>query len=245
MLTVPNIQQLGSGSVGFAGQCIGDDTDDWARQAAFDGTGVISGCQVTAQSSPNMTVQVAAGSVVVAGVVYAVGATSSLAIGAATASGDRRDAVVYTVGTGVQVIASAASVASTLNPTVKPSPPGGASPAIPANSVLLGEVYVAQATVSVASTNITDKTANVGNVSQVVAKTANYAVVTADAPNVITFNGSNLVATLPSSAQSDGWHVQIMNLNASQARDHSQRAEHQRGHDPHLSLPVPDRRRAL
>jgi hypothetical protein len=140
------------------------------------------------------------------GVSYAVSATGGtpLTVQAALANADRKDIVVYTAGTGLQVIEGSAMTAGNF-PT---------KPSIPANSVVLAEIYVASSTTSITSANLVDKTTIIGNVAQIVAKTANYTFVTTDAPNYFTFNGSNLVATLPSTAQADGWKVTIENLNS-------------------------------
>lgn len=49
----------------------------------------------------------------------------------------------------------------------------------------------------------------------VVAKTANYNIVSADATNILTFNGSSLTAALPAAAPGEPWSLTIVNLNAS------------------------------
>ncbi|HEX8762924.1 MAG TPA: hypothetical protein VF733_04165, partial [Candidatus Saccharimonadales bacterium] len=68
MFTVPNAALVEDPSQAQLDQ--GDFVD--MIIAAFGGTGVVNGCQVTAQATPNMTVAVAAGTVLVAGVQHAV-----------------------------------------------------------------------------------------------------------------------------------------------------------------------------
>lgn len=68
------------------------------------GIGVITGCVVTAQSSPNATVQVSAGQVSVENAGYIVAAVSSLSIAANTSGNPRLDLVIYRVGTGIMVL---------------------------------------------------------------------------------------------------------------------------------------------
>jgi hypothetical protein len=150
-LTFPTAES----SPSFAGQAVLDATDMAAALAAAAGSGV-TGCLVTAQGSPNMTVQVASGSVVVAGATTAVAAVASLTIGAASTN-DRRDIVVVSNAGTVSVVAGAQCTTPAWLPSVGVLPPVKA--AIPANSVLLAEIYVAAATTSIVAGNIVDKTA--------------------------------------------------------------------------------------
>lgn len=151
-LTIPDIQS----SPTFDGQSVPDATDFAALQGTDDGNGVISGCQVSAQSSPNMTVQVAAGTVLVNGQKVTVSAVSSLTIGAAS-SYDRKDIVTVNSSGTVSVTAGSPCTTAGWTRSTNALPP--VKPAIPSNSVLLGEVYVASTTTSIASGNIVDKTA--------------------------------------------------------------------------------------
>lgn len=165
-LLTPNLQA----SPPFDAQAIADETDLIALAAAANGTGVTLGCQVIQDTGSDMKVAVAAGTVYVLGVQYTVAGTggSPLTIAAASAS-DRKDIVVYTVGTGLQVIQGTACgtagwTRSTAAPLTTNPPP--VKPSIPANSVLLGEVYVASTTTVIATaTNVIDKTANIQNLS--------------------------------------------------------------------------------
>jgi hypothetical protein len=108
---------------------------------------------------------VGTGQVQVNGTTYTyTGTGSPFTIGAASTS-DRRDTVVYTVGTGVQVIAGGpcgytsgiwTHSVTTNNPPVKQYIVG--SNAVPANSVILAEVYVSLSTTTIiTATNIVDK----------------------------------------------------------------------------------------
>jgi hypothetical protein len=155
----PNIEDAPA----YAAMAVRDAVDMWALTSDAQSTGVLSGCAVTATGGA-MSVAVAAGSVVVAGTTYVVSG-STLTIGAASTS-DRRDTVVYTAGTGLQVIAGGpcgytsgnwtTSVTSN-NPPVKQYTTG--SYAVPTNSVVLAEVYVA-GTGGTATTSSTLTTAN-------------------------------------------------------------------------------------
>ena len=96
--------------------------------AGHGGTGVVSGCAVTAQGSPNMTVAVAAGSVIVAGVEAAV-ASGNVTITAADGTHARFDLVV----------ANSSGTKSATAGTPAASP---VFPAIPGSSVVLAATVV-------------------------------------------------------------------------------------------------------
>lgn len=140
-------------SASFAPQSAPDNIDFAALVAAAGWSGVVSGCAVTPQSTPNMTVQVASGVVAIGGVTVAVSAVSSLTIGAASAA-DRRDIVVVNSSGVVSVVAG--TTAGAVNGVTSSGHDPG-KPAIPASSVILAEVYVAANTTSIAATNIIDK----------------------------------------------------------------------------------------
>jgi len=157
MLTFPDIELPPT----FPAQA-GLDTQGLQAITAFAaGGGVLSGCGVTAQSSPNMTVQVAAGILAVAGTAYSVGAVGSLAIAAASTT-DRKDVVIYRVGTGVMVLqgtpcGTAGWTATSSNPNYP------VKPALTfTTDLLLAEIYVegtgATATTSITTGNIVDQT---------------------------------------------------------------------------------------
>lgn len=103
---------------------------------------VMSGCAVTAQGSPDMTVAVAAGSVVAAGVVRAVAGANGT-ITTADATNPRFDLVVINAAGAIAVRAGA--------PAAAPKPP-----ARTAGDVVLAVVYVPAADTTIASNQITD-----------------------------------------------------------------------------------------
>lgn len=77
--TLPNIESGPS----FAGQAAMDATDIAILTAALDGTGVLTGCTVSQHTGSDMKVDVAAGTVQIAGTQYSVpSATGHLAASA-------------------------------------------------------------------------------------------------------------------------------------------------------------------
>lgn len=150
-LTLPNLQS----SPTFDGQTIDDATDLAALSAQAGGQGVYVGCGVTPHTGSDMNVTVAAGAVVINGAIVSVSAVSSLAVGAAS-SYDRRD--IVTVNSSGTVSVTAGTPCGTAGWTRSTNALGPVKPAIPSNSVLLAEVYVASTTTAIASGNILDKT---------------------------------------------------------------------------------------
>ncbi len=116
--------------------------------AGHDRTGVVAGCAVTAQGSPDMTVAVAAGVVRVTGRQVAVTAGNVTAT-TAHATNPRHDLVVVNAaGTKSVVAGTAAAITSTAEPTF---------PTIPADSVVLAAVYVPAAVTAINTNQIIDK----------------------------------------------------------------------------------------
>ena len=147
---IPNLES----SPTFDGQGVFDSTDLAAILASEVGTGVISG--MTCTPNTGMTLSIAAGTFIIAGVEYTyAGGTGVATIGAASTN-DRKDIVsinaagTITVTAGTPATVPGWNRSSTVLPPVKPS--------IPANNVLLCEVYVASTTTTVATGNIIDKT---------------------------------------------------------------------------------------
>lgn len=127
----------------FADQAEPDKVDLDILSAGHDRTGVISGCAVTAQAIPDLTVAVAAGVVAVAGTRATVSAGNVTVI-AADLTNPRFDLIaVDNAGTKSRVGGTAAA-----NPVF---------PAIPANSVILAAVYVPALDVTIGANQITDK----------------------------------------------------------------------------------------
>jgi hypothetical protein len=109
------------------------------------GTGVLSGCEVTAQGSPDMTVAVAAGYIQATPGAAPVAVTSGNAtITAADATNPRIDLVT----------ASAAGVKTVTNGTAAASPK---PPALPSGHVALAMIYVAANDTAINTGEITDK----------------------------------------------------------------------------------------
>jgi hypothetical protein len=105
---------------------------------------VPSGCAITAQSSPNMTVQMSSGELFTGVARVAVSAAASIAIAASDPTNPRIDLIYLNVaGTVAAVTGTAAAI---------PKPP-----VLPANGVLLAYVSVAASAINIQSSNITDR----------------------------------------------------------------------------------------
>ena len=126
-----------------------DSVDFDILAAGYSGSGVISGCAVTAQGTPNMTVAVASGVVSVAGVrVSVTGANST--IGTADGTDPRFDMItVNNSGTIATTAGTAAAVPELPN--------------IPSNSVVLALIFVPASDTTIATAQITDKRVFISN----------------------------------------------------------------------------------
>lgn len=120
-------------------------TDINALVAGIGGDGVVSGCAVTAQSTPDMTVAVAAGVARVNGANVTVSA-GNVTITTANATNPRIDLIVVN-SSGTK---SATAGTAAANPK---------APDIPASSVLLAMVYVPANQTTITNSLITDKRA--------------------------------------------------------------------------------------
>ena len=146
----PNLQD----SPTFDAQAVRDSVDLFAM-AGNDA--IVASGMVVAPSSL-MVVAIAAGSVSINGTIYNYAGGTATVTAASTS--DRRDTVVYTAGTGVQVIAGTPCGLLAANWTrtiTSNSPPVKQLTAIPANSVILAEAYVGYSTTTVAAGNLLDK----------------------------------------------------------------------------------------
>lgn len=115
-----------------------------ALVAALSGTdGVLSGCAVTAQGSPNMTVAVAAGAVRSNRAWFNVVANSALTISAADGTNPRLDLVV--VNSSGTVAARTGTAAAAPKPAARS-----------ANDVVLAVVYVPASDTTISTNQITD-----------------------------------------------------------------------------------------
>lgn len=117
------------------------DIDSWLAGQA--GNGVLSGCAVTAQGSPDMTVAVASGSVRIADTAVAV-SSGNVTVTAAHATNPRFDIVVVSNAGTKSVVAGTAAAVPVM-------------PDIPANSVLLAQIYVPANDTAINSNQIVDK----------------------------------------------------------------------------------------
>lgn len=106
-------------------------------------TGVVSGCAVTAQGTPDMTVAVAAGRAIVAGALVTV-AAGNVTITTANGSNPRIDLVVVNDAGTKSAVAGAAAAS--------PVPPS-----IPGDSAVLAAVYVPAAASAITSAEIVSK----------------------------------------------------------------------------------------
>jgi hypothetical protein len=138
-LTIPN-----EGSATYSDQAEPDSVDFDALALGFQRVGVISGCAVAQRAAgANMSVDVAAGSVIVGATGAAVTAVNKT-IGTADATNPRFDLI--TVNSSGTVSVTAGTAAS-----------NAVFPAIPASSVLLAAVYVPASATSVVTAQIVDK----------------------------------------------------------------------------------------
>lgn len=143
MFTIPN-----EADASVPAQAEPDKVDVDIIAAAAGGTGVVSGCAVTPQGSPDMTLAVAAGVVAVGGVRATVTA-GNVTVTAADATDPRFDLVV--------VDASGAKSVEAGSPDAAP-----VFPAIPATSAVLAAVYVPATDTAIGGPQIVDKRMPVG-----------------------------------------------------------------------------------
>ena len=120
-----------------------DSVDFDILAAGYSGSGVISGCAVTAQGSPNMTVAVAAGIVSVAGVRAAVTGANAT-IGSADDTNPRIDLI--TINSSGAIATTAGTAASV-----------PALPSIPSVSIVIALIFVPASDTAIATNQIIDK----------------------------------------------------------------------------------------
>lgn len=135
------------------------DSGDLTILAAGSGlTGVVSGCVVTAQGTPNMTVAVASGAVRSSGTRATV-AGGNVTISAAHATLPRHDLITVD---SLGALAAVAGTAAAYDPTGGTEP---VFPAIPVGRVVLAAVYVPASTSAITAAMIWDKRVIVPDVS--------------------------------------------------------------------------------
>lgn len=118
--------------------------------AGFAGTGVVSGCAVTAQGSPSMVLSVSSGEAAVLNVPFDV-IGDDVTVDTADGTNPRFDLVV------VDDTGTLAVVEGTPAPAPSPTEPGPVFPAIPADSVVLAAVRVPATDTTISTGQITDK----------------------------------------------------------------------------------------
>lgn len=136
--TIPNVAVAS-----YAPQSEVFQADIDALVGGMNDTGVVSGCAVTAQGTPNMTVAVASGVVMSSGVLSSV-SSGNVTITAADSTNPRIDLIVSnTTGTKSAVQGTAA-----ISPL---------APALSAGYILLAMVYVPATAAAITTAMITDK----------------------------------------------------------------------------------------
>jgi hypothetical protein len=132
------------------------DTDLAIIERGLAGVGVLTGCGVTAQGSPDMTVAVAAGTIQPSLGAAAVTVTSgNVTVGAASGSHPRID-LISASATGVKTITAGTAAAS-------PKPP-----ALPSGHIGLAFIYVPTSATTITTARITDKRCTVVVVSSAI-----------------------------------------------------------------------------
>jgi hypothetical protein len=152
-------------------------TDVDILAAGYGATGVISGCGVTQQGTPDMTVAVAAGTILAAGAQVAV-ASGNLTIGAAHATLKRLDLIsASSVGTKTITAGTAAT---------SPKPP-----ALPAGNIGLAFVYIAPLATTIVTASITDKRVILPNPTPVSIVTGDTTLTVADNGRTVILNSAS------------------------------------------------------
>jgi hypothetical protein len=165
--TVPN-----EASASYTDQAELDAMDIQVIVAGFAGTGVISGCLVTAQGSPDGTVAVSSGSIRVAGSTVSVtGANVSVMTGSANADGSTNSAANATYYRYDLIVANASGQLGVLHGTVP-------APAWPDYSVNPTFPTVTKANCVLAAVLIPPTAASITGIasSQIVAKNVEFSV---------------------------------------------------------------------
>jgi hypothetical protein len=142
--TIPNQADAGTSS-----QSEVDAVDFGILVAAYNGTGVVTGGAVTAQGTPDMTVAIAAGTVLINGTRYTISSGNGT-IATADSSNPRFDLI--TINTSGAIVVTAGTAAS--NPVF---------PAIPADDAVLAAVHVPAGDTAIATAQIIDKRVIVTN----------------------------------------------------------------------------------
>ncbi|MDE1904818.1 MAG: hypothetical protein KGH75_00015 [Rhodospirillales bacterium] len=156
MIIVPNVEDAPA----FQAQAYPDRLDLLdIRNLSDAGTGVVSGCQVSAHGTPDFAVAVASGSVQTAfGTPVTVATVSSLAPLVAANTTDRKDLIVVDGTTGIPRFVTG-------TPTLEPSVPwtdassfaNPVKPPIPAGTIPLAEAYIEGGSTTITAVCLYDK----------------------------------------------------------------------------------------
>lgn len=149
---IPNL-----GEASYEDQAFPNSTDIDVLVNGFTGDGIVSGCDVTAQGSPDMSVHVASGTAYFDGSSVAVSSADPSIT--AAASNPRRDLVYVTSGGSVGVAAGTPQAPDPTDPSVVP-----VLPAVPADSVALAAVDVPANATAITTGMIVDK--RIGSVGE-------------------------------------------------------------------------------
>jgi hypothetical protein len=137
--TIPNAAQSIEDPTGKFPQAEPDKVDFDILISAFDGVGVLDGCDVTAQGSPDMSVAVADGNTT-----YSVVSAANVSVTAANATYPRFDLVVVDGADNLSMVDGPAQDSPVFSP-------------VPGGSIALAAVYVAAGTSAITTAMIVDK----------------------------------------------------------------------------------------
>lgn len=196
-LTIPN-----SAAAAFPAQAEPDAVDVDIIIAALNGQGVISGCAVTAQGTPDMTVAVSAGVIQTGGQRFAVSA-GNVTIAAADGSNPRFDLIVADSSGGKQRRGGTAAAAP-------------AFPTLTAGDVALAAVYVPAADTDVDADQLTDKRVMIAaDVAGPVTVTGNTTLSDAHTTVLVNAVAGAITITLPTAVGARGRVYTIKKIDVS------------------------------
>jgi hypothetical protein len=153
-LILPNLQDAPA----FDAMAVRDAADYQTLAAASRNTGVLSGMQITQDTGTDLKIAAASGSVRILGQVFSyTGTGSPFTVPTVSPGGDRRDAVIYRAGSGVEILEGTPNTtpnwdaSSDTDPPVKPE-------LVEATDCLLAEIYTTPTTTEIVAANLVDKT---------------------------------------------------------------------------------------
>jgi hypothetical protein len=134
------------------------DNDMNAIVDGIKGYGIVSGCIVTAQGTPDMTVAVASGVVVANGTTVSVTGTNKTVVHDDT---NPRKYIISVNSSGTVTATAGTAAVATPAASVGPYTSVPIPPDVPANEVLLAEIWVEANATEIHSDDITDRRINV------------------------------------------------------------------------------------